>query len=106
MIYIVLASIKISISLYSFNRPTSASQNLNQTFVVSRYTLQSTSLPRPQFPVSVSVAPSYPTFARSTTAYSSLNSQHLMHSVQSKLIDTKGAKHQANLTKRGGMMTR
>ncbi|KAG5678349.1 hypothetical protein PVAND_008033 [Polypedilum vanderplanki] len=86
------------------NRSTSAASQ-NQTLVVSRYTLQSTSLPRPQYPVPVSVAPS--TFARNTLSTFSLNtSSRPVNSVQSKLIDTKGAKHQANLTKRGGMMTR
>ncbi|XP_070502044.1 serine-rich adhesin for platelets isoform X2 [Chironomus tepperi] len=83
---------------------TSQSSNANQPIVLSRYTLHSTSLPRPQYPVPVSVTPSYPSFSRISTY--SPNSTRPTHSVQSKLIDTKGAKQQANLNKRGGMMTR
>jgi hypothetical protein len=93
---------------FSTCRPTSSSStthteigNANHPIVLSRYTLHSTSLPRPQYPVSVSVTPSYP-----KNATYSPNSTRPVHSVQSKLIDTKGAKHQANLNKRGGMMTR
>ncbi|KAL7048496.1 hypothetical protein ACKWTF_003365 [Chironomus riparius] len=83
---------------------TSQTGNANQPILLSRYTLHSTSLPRPQYPVPVSVAPSYPSFSRNSTY--SPNSTRPLHSVQSKLIDTKGAKTQANLNKRGGMMTR
>ena len=93
---------------FSASRPTSSSShvvgNANQPIVLSRYTLHSTSLPRPQYPVPVSVTPSYPSLSRNSTY--SPNSSRSIHFVQDKLIDTKGAKHQANLNKRGGMMTR
>lgn len=76
--------------------------------VLSRYTLHSTSLPRPQYPVSVKVtAPSVVSNARGATTYTMATGRPASSSfVQNKLIDTKGAKHQANLTKRGGMLTR
>jgi hypothetical protein len=92
-----------------------------QVVSASRFTLHSASLPRPQYPVPVSVSsiPAPPVYKRSTTFTSfsssssgSENKSSLMSGsgadgyrggIQSKLMDTKGAKHAANLYKRGGM---
>lgn len=93
----------IKFRFFSVHHPTSQAQSI----VLSRYTLHSTSLPRPQYAVPVSVtAPSYASYTRGTT-YTTLNNRPATSPIaQNKLIDTKGAKHQANLNKRGGMLTR
>lgn len=81
-----------------------------QAVVLSRYTLHSTSLPRPQYPVPVSVAAAVPPSYKRSTTFTSFSSNGSgsgsSNQVQSKLMDTKGAKHVANLYKRGGMMGR
>lgn len=78
-----------------------------QSCVLSKYTLHSTSFPRPQYPVPISVQNTVPAPNRGTV-YDSLSSRPPSgQNFHAKMIDTKGAKHAANLTKRSvGMMGR
>ena len=94
----MLADNSSQISFFSVHQPPSQTQS---------YTLHSTSLPRPQYAIPVSVtAPSYPSYSRGTTYTTLTNRPATSPTIQNKFIDTKGAKHQANLNKRGGMLTR
>lgn len=91
---------------YNFFFVFSVNSTINppKSIVLSRYTLHSTSLPRPQYAVPVNVmAPSNSNYYRNATlTTNSFNSTRPTTSpyMQNKLIDTKGAKHQANLNRR------
>ncbi|CRL00118.1 CLUMA_CG013398, isoform B [Clunio marinus] len=97
----------------SEERPQQGNNNTNKTrpqaVVLSRYTLHSTSLPRPQYPIPVSVSTTTaPSYKRSTTftSFSSNGSGSSSSYTQNRVVDTKGAKHAANISKRGGIMGR
>lgn len=91
------------------------SSNNRPHTATNKFTLHSTQLPRPQYPVSVRVSAVAcpPPYRRSTTftAFSSSPSrsslvwqnQNQVQATATRLMDTKGAKHAANIsTKRAG----
>lgn len=63
---------------------------------VSKYTLHTASLPKPQYPVPVSL----------TSVNVGANRMYSANQRIGNSMDTKGAKHAANLNKKGGLMGR